>query len=240
VDSADVVVGANGAINASSGLLPGTYIVSGADLDGVGDVGTWSFTLTVNPAPLVPVPPATTPSLPTPSTSPGGGSSAPIGSNPPPVTPTPVPSVSPLGSGGPPTKHGAKLSLGHSSTLNPGESATVTGAGCNTNAPVILTINGTKVGQTTSSGEGDFSASISPPALVAGQYALSASCGPTMTTTLSMVVSSSSSEGESSAAVFAVFIIVGLFLARGQYYSNSGRRRRRSRLEEFEPDETQG
>jgi hypothetical protein len=120
----------------------------------------------------------------------------------------------------------------------PGESATVTGTGCDSNAPVVLTINGVRVGATTASANGNFSTSISPPTLFAGQYQLKASCGPTITTTLAMVVSSSNSTSESSAAIFAVFIVLGLVLLRGQYNSNATRRRRRQSIsEEFEEDE---
>ena len=48
-----ITVNSNGAISAPATLAPGTYSASGADSDGVGDTGTWTFTLTVN-APLPP------------------------------------------------------------------------------------------------------------------------------------------------------------------------------------------
>jgi hypothetical protein len=133
---------------------------------------------------------------------------------------------------------GHKLSLGAESTVVPGESATVTGTGCNSDARVTLTINGASVGSTTASAQGAFSTNISPPTLYAGQYVLKASCGPTLATTLAMVVSSSNSTSEGSAAVFAVFVVLGLVLLGGQYNSNATRRRRRRPLsDEFEDDE---
>jgi hypothetical protein len=87
---------------------------------------------------------------------------------------------------------------------------------------------------------GKFSTTISPPTLAAGEHQLKASCGPTLTATLAMVVPSSNSPAESSSAIFAVFIILGLILLRGQYNSNSTRRRRRSRKGEFEIDPAVG
>ena len=51
-DFTDVVVNSSGAISAATTLAPGTYTVSGTDGDTRGDTGTWSFALTVNPAPV--------------------------------------------------------------------------------------------------------------------------------------------------------------------------------------------
>jgi hypothetical protein len=68
-DSGDVVVNSTGAISATISLAPGTYTVGGGDSDTNGDTGTWSFTLTVNPAVVTPPP--------------SGGSPPPSSSSPP-------------------------------------------------------------------------------------------------------------------------------------------------------------
>jgi hypothetical protein len=52
-----VVVNATGAISAAPATAPGSYAVSGTEFDTNGNIGTWSFTLTVNPSGP---PPATT------------------------------------------------------------------------------------------------------------------------------------------------------------------------------------
>ena len=64
-DSAEVVVSSTGAISAAATLAPGIYTVNGTDNDSRGDSGTWSFTLTVEPA--VVTPPSSPPSSPPPS-----------------------------------------------------------------------------------------------------------------------------------------------------------------------------
>ena len=48
-DSPDLNVDGAGGITASASLVPGSYTVSGTDIDSVGDSGSWSFTLTVEP-----------------------------------------------------------------------------------------------------------------------------------------------------------------------------------------------
>jgi hypothetical protein len=47
LDATDVVVNATGAISAATTLGQGTYTVSGSETDGMGNFGTWSFSLTV-------------------------------------------------------------------------------------------------------------------------------------------------------------------------------------------------
>ncbi len=73
--STDVVVTSTGAINAATLLAAGTYSVSGTDHDANGDSGTWSFVLTVIPAPPPP-PPGVTSSQNCSSSSPSGTCSA--------------------------------------------------------------------------------------------------------------------------------------------------------------------
>jgi hypothetical protein len=46
--STQVVVGSTGAITAATSLAPGTYAVSGTDIDVSGDAGTWAFSLVVS------------------------------------------------------------------------------------------------------------------------------------------------------------------------------------------------
>ena len=174
---------------------PGDLHRRGRRLDSVGDTGTWSFTLIVSPTTLA----FTLPLFSSIFSSPGGGTGFPglagIGGTFPGggSSSSPVPTQRELNTvSGVGANWG--LSLGGSNTLVPGQTATVTGAGCDANAPVTLTLNGSQVGSATASARGDFSTTISPPALVAGQYELQASCGPTLTTTLALVVSSSSSK----------------------------------------------
>ncbi len=47
VDSTEIVVSGSGGISAVASLTPGTYEVGGGDKDTSGDIGTWTFNLTV-------------------------------------------------------------------------------------------------------------------------------------------------------------------------------------------------
>jgi hypothetical protein len=47
VDSTEIVVSGSGGISAVASLTPGTYEVGGGDSDTSGDIGTWTFNLTV-------------------------------------------------------------------------------------------------------------------------------------------------------------------------------------------------
>ena len=49
-NSTDVAVSSAGAISAATSLAPGTYTVSGSEIDTNGDTGTWVFSLTVGQA----------------------------------------------------------------------------------------------------------------------------------------------------------------------------------------------
>jgi hypothetical protein len=47
MDSSDIAVSSSGGISATASLTPGTYEVGGGDSDTSGDIGTWTFRLTV-------------------------------------------------------------------------------------------------------------------------------------------------------------------------------------------------
>jgi len=49
-DATDVIVSGSGAIRAATSLAPGTYTVTGRDSDTNGDIGSWTFSLTVGKA----------------------------------------------------------------------------------------------------------------------------------------------------------------------------------------------
>ena len=103
------------------------------------------------------------------------------------------------------------------------------GSGCAAGQPVVLSIAGKTVGRTTSNDQGEFSTSITPPNLGAGEVTVLATCGAVQVgTLLSTVITSQVTTPENGAAVFAVFVLLGFVLLRGQFNSNGTRRRRRS------------
>jgi lipoate synthase len=57
--SAHVIVSSSGQVSAPSSLLVGTYKATGSDKDGLGDSGTWSFTLTVTASEIDQIAPTT-------------------------------------------------------------------------------------------------------------------------------------------------------------------------------------
>ena len=95
---------------------------------------------------------------------------------------------------------------------------------------MVLSIGGRTVGTTTANSQGAFSTSITPPDQGAGRVTVTATCGSTQLTALLAVVATSTvSTPEGSAAIFAVFVLLGAVLLRGQFTSNVTRRRRRRR-----------
>jgi len=112
-------------------------------------------------------------------------------------------------------------------TVVPGESTVVRGTGCVPATPVVLTIAGNEVGQTTANSQGNFSASITPPS-GAGQVTVTASCGSrTFGVVLSVVTTVAASTPEGATAVFGVFVLLGFVLLWGQFGSSATRRRRK-------------
>jgi hypothetical protein len=119
-------------------------------------------------------------------------------------------------------------SLTHS-TIDPGESTTLSGAGCVPEAPVVLVIHRKVVGRTMANAQGRFSTSITTPGDQIGQFTVTASCGSrTFDVVLELVSTAKLSSPEASSAVFGVFVLLGVVLLRG-LFGGSGTRRRRKR-----------
>ncbi|HUC03914.1 MAG TPA: putative Ig domain-containing protein [Acidimicrobiales bacterium] len=123
------------------------------------------------------------------------------------------------------------------STLVPGESTTVRGEGCAAGSTVQLVLDGHPVGSTTATAAGRFTATVVPQSADIGPHTLTATCGSTReAVVVTMVALSKLSTPESGAAIFCVFILLGLILLRGQYYTNGTRRRRKRTAAEMLDD----
>jgi len=119
----------------------------------------------------------------------------------------------------------ARLTL-NPSVLKPGGTTVASGEGCPPGSQVFIDIGNQTVATTTANGDGAFSASIVAPAKLSGQATVSATCGPTqLTSLLTMVVTSTLSAPEAGAATFAVFVLLGFILLRGQFSTVLKRRR---------------
>jgi uncharacterized repeat protein (TIGR01451 family) len=152
-----------------------------------------------------------------------------------PGAPGALPPVAPGFHAGP----GAGLTLSPSS-ISPGGSTVVSGVGCPADTPVVIAIDGKTVGHSRSDGRGRFSTRITPPStLKVGPHRVTATCGPvTLSATLNVVVTTSTNSiPEGAAAAFAVFVLLGVILLRGQFDTNaSSRRRRRGAADVLTPE----
>jgi hypothetical protein len=114
------------------------------------------------------------------------------------------------------------------STVDPGQSTTLHGHGCQPDSAVVFTLAGNQVGTTTADAQGDFSASIAPPGTKIGQVTVTAACGSkTFDVLLTVVATAALGTPEGTTAVFGVFVLLGLVLLWGQFGSSASRRRKR-------------
>ncbi len=116
------------------------------------------------------------------------------------------------------------------SLISPGQMTIATGVGCPAGAAVRLEVDGKVVGLTRADPSGSFTMSISPPNQLPGEETVTATCGSVrMHSTLSIVDNAKASSPAGSAGVFAVFVLLGGFLVKGQFPNAAAARRRRKK-----------
>jgi len=98
----------------------------------------------------------------------------------------------------------------------PGGDANANGEGCDSGAPVNLSIDGDSVGHTVADAKGKFLASLVLPDLPVGRYTLTAKCGPTLTTDIDIVLASALGPPSGTLALVMFFLLIGFALVRRQ------------------------
>jgi len=98
----------------------------------------------------------------------------------------------------------------------PGGDANANGEGCDSGAPVNLSIDGDSVGHTVADAKGKFLASLVLPDLPVGRYTLTAKCGPTLTTDIDIVLASALGPPSGTLALLMFFLLIGFALVRRQ------------------------
>jgi hypothetical protein len=94
----------------------------------------------------------------------------------------------------------------------PGASLTANGEGCSPEAPVVLTVDRQRVGRAIADQAGDFTVPIVVPNVAVGQYAVTASCGPTLGTVLNITLLTDSNPGTLAVVILIFFVLAGLIL----------------------------
>ncbi len=103
--------------------------------------------------------------------------------------------------------------------ISPGSAVTATGVGCDSNAPVDLTIGSTQVGQTTAATDGSFHAPLHLGSLAVGRYDVQAECGAILTASFDVVLASRVDPGTSTTMIVIVFfILIGLLAFRRRLF----------------------
>jgi hypothetical protein len=100
---------------------------------------------------------------------------------------------------------------------------TVDGSGCIPESPVVFTVDQRQVGQTTADQAGNFTSPIVVPNVAVGQYAVKASCGPTLAALLNITLLTNASPNGLEFVVLLFFVLAGLILL--QLTVRTGRRR---------------
>lgn len=168
---------------------------------------------TPRPRPSTSTPPPVTDPDPNPETP----TPTPTPSATPTLTAPPTPTVSTTPSGG----SGGELSLDRDN-VRPGEPLTATGTGCDPGAPVVLSSGPEQIGAATADSSGAFVAPVQFALLRPGRHAVTAVCGPVLTTHVDLIVSSSTSGQAGTVVVLIFFLLVGFALLRWQF--NTARR----------------
>jgi hypothetical protein len=88
----------------------------------------------------------------------------------------------------------------------------VNGEGCSPQSPVVLTVDHRNVGQAVANQAGDFSAPIVVPNVAVGQYSVTANCGPTLASLLSITLLTDAQPGSVAFVVLILFALAGMIL----------------------------
>jgi hypothetical protein len=88
----------------------------------------------------------------------------------------------------------------------------VDGVGCIPDSPVVFTVDHLPAGQATANQSGGFTAPIVVPNVAVGQYAVTASCGPTIAADLNVTLLTDASPNGLEYVVLLFFVLAGLIL----------------------------
>jgi hypothetical protein len=100
--------------------------------------------------------------------------------------------------------------------IPPGSDDAAKGTGCAPNVTVTFTIDGKKVGSTTSDDAGKFSAPLDVQDLAVGRYLVTAQCDRVLTTNLDVVLSSQLAPATGTLAVLIFLLLIGGLAVRWQ------------------------
>jgi hypothetical protein len=200
---------------------PGTYAINATCGK---ETGLTRFTVTVTTTTVTtPVPTTTTTPPVVTTTTPGVTTTTPpiVGTTPATTTTTtsvatttttttPVPSVTdePKTDGG--------LTLDHPS-IQPGDSLSASGTGCEPGHDVTLTSGGEQVGTAKADSSGAFTAPVQFTKIEAGRHTITASCGVELTGVVDQAVTSSSGDYSSTLVVLVFFVLGGILFVRFAY-----------------------
>jgi hypothetical protein len=110
--------------------------------------------------------------------------------------------------------------------LKPGGTTIANGNGCAPGSNVTITIDSRLIASATADAQGAFSANVTPDKSFSGEQTVKATCGANqLATLLTLEVTSRVSTPEAGAATFAVFVLLGFVLLRGQITTRIRRRR---------------
>lgn len=98
----------------------------------------------------------------------------------------------------------------------PGARVEVTGTGCDPGAPVTLDIGERRVSAAVADAAGSFSLAADVPSLLVGRYAVTATCGPVLSSTLDIVLVSRVDPGTTTLAILVFFVLLALAIIRRQ------------------------
>lgn len=147
--------------------------------------------------PVTTAPPKTAPSV-TPTSAPPSSSTTPSSEPPPTTEPTPTSTTPPDG----------VLVLDHPS-IQPGDTLSASGNGCEPGHAVTLTSNGDKVGATMADATGHFTSPVEFTRIEAGTHTVTADCGIKLTGAVEQVVTSSSGGHTGTLVLLVFFVLAG-------------------------------
>ncbi|MFD8500655.1 hypothetical protein [Amycolatopsis sp. NPDC059657] len=199
-------------VNVPATAKPGSYTVT-ATCTSQPETASGTFrvpaivTPTTPPPPVTTKPPVTTtppkttptkPSVTTPTTTTSSSSATP-------TSETPVTSETPTTTT---TPADGVLVLDHPS-IQPGDTLSATGNGCEPGHSVTLTSNGDKVGSTVADATGHFKSPVEFTRIEAGTHTVTADCGIKLTGAVEQVVTSSSGGHTGTLVLLVFFVLAG-------------------------------